>query len=46
MIKEVDEKRLKMFGKLTDNEDDLSKIVFIKKDKTKLILKKFAIRRD
>jgi hypothetical protein len=44
-LKELDPEKIKIFGKLTDTEDDLSKVKFISKEKTRLILKKFKTRR-
>lgn len=44
-LKELDPEKIKIYGKLSNSEDDLSKIVFIKKEKSKLIYKKFATRR-
>jgi len=45
-LKELDPEKIKQYGKLTDNEDDLSKLVFIKKEKTRLIYNKFKTRRN
>ena len=44
-LKELDPEKIKHYGKLTDNEDDLSKLVFIKKEKTRVIFEKFKTRR-
>lgn len=44
-LKELDPKKIKTYGKLSNSEDDLSKIEFIKKEKSKIIFKKFATRR-
>lgn len=44
-LKELDPEKIKHYGMLSDNEDDLSKLVFIKKEKSILIFEKFKTRR-
>lgn len=44
-LKELDPQKILLHGKLSDGEDDLSKLVFIKKDKTRIIFEKFKTRR-
>ena len=45
-LKELDPEKINYYGKLSDNENDLSKLIFIKKEKTKVIFQKFKTRRD
>lgn len=40
-LKELDPVKISHYGKLSDNEDDLSKLWFINRVKTKVIYNKF-----
>jgi hypothetical protein len=44
-LKELDPVKIRHYGKLSNSEDDLSQLVFIKKEKTRVIFKKFATKR-
>ncbi len=44
-LKELDPEKIKHYGKLSDNEDDLSKLDFINKKKSRVIFEKFKTRR-